>query len=213
MSTSETSTQQAAKRRSQGMNGNLTVGRFGGVELRLNWSLLAVVALIVWSLSDGVFPSQNPGLSHNTYLGMAVVASLVFLAIEVRQAGREMLASTQQAQANAHAEYLLALASQPLLAEMLDRSVKTIPSMTAETAREGLFLSAVFTQFEASFHSAQSLKTRGAGGSRHIERALGRWASWPRVRDWWARDRDVFADDFQALVDEKIARAQAPERA
>ena len=44
MSTSETSTRQAARRKNQGMNGNLTVGRFGGVELRLNWSLLAVVA-------------------------------------------------------------------------------------------------------------------------------------------------------------------------
>ncbi len=93
MSASETSAQQAAKRKNQGMNGNLTVGRFGGVELRLNWSLLAVVALIVWSLTDGVFPSQNPGLSHNTYLGMAVVASLLFLAsIALHELGHSWVA-------------------------------------------------------------------------------------------------------------------------
>jgi Zn-dependent protease len=93
MSTSETSTQQAAKRRNQGMNGNLSIGRYGGVEVRLNWSLLAVVALIVWSLSDGVFPSQNPGLSHNTYLGMAFVASLLFLAsIALHELGHSWVA-------------------------------------------------------------------------------------------------------------------------
>jgi len=69
-----------AKRKNQGMNGNLSIGRFGGVEVRLNWSLLAVVALIVWSLADGVFPSQNPGLSDGTYLGAAIVAALLFLA-------------------------------------------------------------------------------------------------------------------------------------
>jgi Zn-dependent protease/predicted transcriptional regulator len=93
MSTSETSTRQAAKRRNQGMNGNLSIGRYGGVELRLNWSLLAVVALIVWSLNDGVFPSQNPGLSHNTYLGMAVVASLLFLAsIALHELGHSWVA-------------------------------------------------------------------------------------------------------------------------
>jgi Zn-dependent protease len=93
MSTSETSPQQAAKRRSQGMSGNLSIGRYGGVEVRLNWSLLAVVALIVWSLSDGVFPSQNPGLSHNTYLGMAVVASLLFLAaIALHELGHSWVA-------------------------------------------------------------------------------------------------------------------------
>jgi Zn-dependent protease/predicted transcriptional regulator len=62
------------------MDGNLTIGRFGGVEVRLHWSLLAVFALIVWSLADGVFPSQNPGLSDGTYLGIAIVAASLFLA-------------------------------------------------------------------------------------------------------------------------------------
>ena len=42
--------------------------------------LLAVFALIVWSLPDGVFPSQNPGLSDGTYLGIAIVAALLYLA-------------------------------------------------------------------------------------------------------------------------------------
>jgi Zn-dependent protease/predicted transcriptional regulator len=93
MSPSETATREATKRRNQGMNGNLSIGRFGGVEVRLNWSLLAVVALIVWSLSEGVFPSQNPDLSHNTYLAMAVVASLLFLAsIALHELGHSWVA-------------------------------------------------------------------------------------------------------------------------
>jgi Zn-dependent protease/CBS domain-containing protein len=62
------------------MDGNFRIGRFGGIEVRLHWSLLAVFALIVWSLTDGVFPSQNPGLSDGTYLAMAVVAAVLFLA-------------------------------------------------------------------------------------------------------------------------------------
>ena len=70
----------SAKRRERTMDGNFTIGRFGGVEVRLHWSLLAVFALIVWSLADGVFPSENPGLSDGTYLGIAVVAALLFLA-------------------------------------------------------------------------------------------------------------------------------------
>ena len=60
------------------MSGNFSIGRFGGIEVRLNWSLLAVFALIVWSLADGVFPSTNPGLSHGDYLAMAIVAALLF---------------------------------------------------------------------------------------------------------------------------------------
>jgi Zn-dependent protease len=69
-----------AKRKEQTMDGSFTIGRLGGVEVRLHWSLLAVFALIVWSLADGVFPSQNPGLSDGTYLGAAIVAALLFLA-------------------------------------------------------------------------------------------------------------------------------------
>src|SRR2546421_1491456 len=70
----------AAKRRERTMDGTFRIGRFGGIEVRLHWSLLAVFALIVWSLTDGVFPSQNPGLSDGTYLAMAIVAALLFLA-------------------------------------------------------------------------------------------------------------------------------------
>ena len=70
----------AEKRGERMMDGNFSIGRFGGVEVRLHWSLLAVVALIVWSLADGVFPSQNPGLSDGTYLAMGFVAALLFLA-------------------------------------------------------------------------------------------------------------------------------------
>src|SRR5215207_10955522 len=70
----------AAKRKERTMDGNFTIGRYGGVEVRLHWSLLAVFALIVWSLADGVLPSQNPGLSEGAYLGAAIVAALLFLA-------------------------------------------------------------------------------------------------------------------------------------
>jgi hypothetical protein len=38
-------------------NGDFRLGRFGGVEVRINWSWLVVFALIVWSLADAVFPS------------------------------------------------------------------------------------------------------------------------------------------------------------
>ncbi len=70
----------AEKRRERTMGGNFTIGRFGGIEVRLHWSLIVVFALIVWSLADGVFPSENAGLSDGTYLGIAVVAALLFLA-------------------------------------------------------------------------------------------------------------------------------------
>src|SRR5438874_9024921 len=67
-----------AKPKERVVNGNISLGRIGGVEVRVNWSWLVIFALIVWSLTDGVFPSQNPGLSDGTYLAMAVVAAVLF---------------------------------------------------------------------------------------------------------------------------------------
>jgi Zn-dependent protease/CBS domain-containing protein len=69
-----------ARRRERKMDGNFSIGRYGGVEVRLNWSLIAVFVLIVWSLADGVLPSQNPGLSDGTYLVTGIVGALLFLA-------------------------------------------------------------------------------------------------------------------------------------
>jgi Zn-dependent protease/CBS domain-containing protein len=60
------------------VNGNISLGRIGGVQVRVSWSWLVIFALIVWTLADGVFPSQNPGLSRGTHLAMAVVAALLF---------------------------------------------------------------------------------------------------------------------------------------
>jgi Zn-dependent protease/CBS domain-containing protein len=62
------------------MNGDLTLGRLGGVQIRINWSWLVVFALIVWSLAATVFPSQNPELSDGVHLAMGVAAALLFFA-------------------------------------------------------------------------------------------------------------------------------------
>jgi Zn-dependent protease/CBS domain-containing protein len=82
------------------LSGNISLGRIGGVEVRINWSWLVIFALIVWTLADGVFPSTNPGLSGNTHLAMAIVAALLFVvsillhelghALEARREGLEV---------------------------------------------------------------------------------------------------------------------------
>jgi Zn-dependent protease/CBS domain-containing protein len=56
------------------------LGRIAGIRIGVNWSWLVVFVLIVWSLADGVFPDQNPGLSDGTYLAMAIAAAILFFA-------------------------------------------------------------------------------------------------------------------------------------
>ena len=60
------------------MRDSLTLGRIAGVRFGVNWSWLVVFALIVWTLSESIFPRMNGGLSDGTYLGMAIAAALLF---------------------------------------------------------------------------------------------------------------------------------------
>jgi Zn-dependent protease len=78
------------------VNSSINLGRIAGIRIGINWSWLVIFALIVWSLADGIFPSQNPGLSDGTYVAMALVAALLFFASlllhelgHARQARRE----------------------------------------------------------------------------------------------------------------------------
>jgi Zn-dependent protease/CBS domain-containing protein len=62
------------------MNASFQLGRIRGISIGINWSLLLIFALIAWTLADGVFPRQNPGLGSGTYIGMAIVAATLFFA-------------------------------------------------------------------------------------------------------------------------------------
>ena len=82
------------------MGNTFSLGRIAGIEIGLNWSWLAIFALIVWSLAVGVFPSTNPGLSDGTYVAMGIVAAVLFFtslvlhelghALEARREGMEI---------------------------------------------------------------------------------------------------------------------------
>ena len=60
------------------MNDSYSLGRIFGVRIGVNWSVLLLLALLMWTLATGIFPSTNPGLGDDTYFAMAVVASLAF---------------------------------------------------------------------------------------------------------------------------------------
>jgi len=56
------------------------VGSIFGVEIRIDFSWFVILALILWSFSEGVFPTEYPDQSTATYLGMGVIGALLFFA-------------------------------------------------------------------------------------------------------------------------------------
>jgi Zn-dependent protease len=54
------------------------LGRIFGIKIGVNWSVLLLLALIIWSLATSWFPDSNPGLGDNAYFVMAVVTAFGF---------------------------------------------------------------------------------------------------------------------------------------
>lgn len=57
-----------------------SLGRVAGIEIGLNWSVLGLLALLMWTLATAVFPATNPAVGDNGHFAMAVAASLGFFA-------------------------------------------------------------------------------------------------------------------------------------
>jgi PDZ domain-containing secreted protein/Zn-dependent protease len=70
--------------------------RVRGIPVGAHWSWLLVFALVVWSLSAGLFPATYPGLDGSTYLLMGLVAAaLFFLSIVLHELGHTFVALAQ----------------------------------------------------------------------------------------------------------------------
>ncbi len=62
------------------MSPSFPLGRIAGIRVGLHWSWLVVFGLMVWSLSETVFPRQNPGLGGSDYRAMALSAAILLFA-------------------------------------------------------------------------------------------------------------------------------------
>lgn len=54
--------------------------RVRGVPVKVGWSWLLIVGLVLWTLAASAFPSRYPGLGGATYLAMSAVATVLFFA-------------------------------------------------------------------------------------------------------------------------------------
>jgi Zn-dependent protease/CBS domain-containing protein len=67
--------------------------RVAGIDVGINWSWLAVAALVTWTLAERVFPEANAGLSASAYWAMgAVAAALFFASIVLHELGHALQA-------------------------------------------------------------------------------------------------------------------------
>ena len=61
------------------MDTTFRIGRIAGIDIGVNWTWFAIFALIVWTLSQRIFPEREPWPGrYNTYIIMGAVAAVAF---------------------------------------------------------------------------------------------------------------------------------------
>jgi len=72
---------------------HIQIARVIGIPIYLHFSWLIIFGLIVWTLSTGYFPAQNPDLPVSSYWAKGLVASLLFfVSIVLHELGHALVA-------------------------------------------------------------------------------------------------------------------------
>lgn len=150
-------------------------------ESQMNWEALGAVAELLGALG--------------------VVASLVFVGLQVRQNTRSMRASTYDSMVRSNGEWLAAVIADPALADGFEAAVEDWSGVKAEDrARVMYLLTQLFRHWENSFF-------------QHRQGTLDAdlWATWegiilsyfhqPGIQEWWDVRRHAYSLDFRTFLE------------
>jgi hypothetical protein len=150
--------------------------------------------------------------------GIAVIATLIYLAIQVSQNTHQLRESAKLARIQARdttfqsfCEFRSKIVCNPEVADLYYRGLRDIGSLdSADLLRFHLLADELFHIFQMSIRRAADLglsdvdDTIQALGIDSVLKAHG-------VAQWWKRNRGRFPADFAALIDTRVAAVE-PER-
>jgi hypothetical protein len=136
---------------------------------------------------------------------IAVVVSLVYLGIQIRQNTRIVKAATHHSSSRAWSELEIGLGSDPEVARILLKGGRSYAELNLEERfRYSLLMRAIIHLHEDDFVQSQE----GLIDANLLERqrrSLAKALAEPAARAWWAENAALFSEAFQ----EHVARALA----
>jgi len=76
--------------------GGFSLGRWFGLEIRIDYSWIVIFTLVLWSFTAGVFPLRVPGLSLLTYFVMGLSGTLLFfLSVLLHEISHSLVAESK----------------------------------------------------------------------------------------------------------------------
>lgn len=147
---------------------------------------------------------QDLGAIGELVGAVAVFASLIYLAMQIRQNTAMITAQTVQAAVDATQRVLLQRAQDPALRAMLRKARANAPLDPDEYEMLASYLQAVFMNFQARLqHNVRGVFDASVNES--YELILADYLYQPYVRRWWEFSRPLYGTDFRAHCDAVIA--------
>jgi hypothetical protein len=143
--------------------------------------------------------------------GVAVLVTLVYLAVQVRQNTRTVAAASSQAVTSTSADILMRGAANKDLAQVFLKMISAPDSLDAvERIQAWMYLRAAFRTMENQYYqSRRGLLDESWPG---YLQTLGILIRTPYIREWWRGDRTTFGPLFRELVDEHVSSSEANAR-
>jgi len=135
---------------------------------------------------------------------VGVIATLAYLARQIRQNSEVVRSSTRQAISTTQLQVGLQIASDPALRGLALRWLSGAPAATPEEAlAEDMFLRANFRAFENQYHQHLDGTFDDAMWRGYLEN-MKRTCTAPRIPEFWARNRSLYSRDFGAFVEDQL---------
>ena len=143
--------------------------------------------------------------------GIAVVVTLIYLAVQIRQNTRQVQQSVELARAaavkgaNAMEPSILAIAQDAELARIFREGLTDYSTLGAdEQIRFTMVFGALITSFSVSLTEQRMLGIQDQGLIGDQALGLSRFLRTPGGREWWTHHGPTYPADFQELVNETV---------
>jgi hypothetical protein len=144
---------------------------------------------------------------------VAVVVTLGYLAVQIRQNTSALRASTHQALIDSTLMYQSLTLNNPDVARIRLYGVADPTKLTEEDQfRFRTAMEMLFRLIENAFVQHEEGTLGGDGWHRYAETVRHHFRDYPSVGDWWNSPRIPFGPRFSAWVDEQLAAAQEQAR-
>jgi hypothetical protein len=139
---------------------------------------------------------------------VGVIASLVYLASQIRQNTSAMRGTAQESFVTRNTNWAIAVGSSPNLADVLTRGHRDYDSLpNSERLQYGHMMLAAMLGTEATFHQHKRGQLEEAIWLRSLA-ALPTYAPFAGFRSWWSRARTSFTTEFREVVDAHLEQAE-----